>query len=221
MSATMQEFDALIEVTDRLFAPGGCSWDREQTMETMRSSLIEEACELLEAIDLNNKESIREELGDFLFTGIYFCKLAEKEQNITLEQVLATIREKMVRRHPRVFGENNAMSSGEVLEQWDEIKKKEKGNAHRKSALDGVPKGLPALAKALEILKKMAKAKYLHLPQNEQNQLFDSEDECGKALMDLVCKARASGIDPEHALRKNLSLLERDFRQWESKDKAQ
>lgn len=209
----MDDFQSLIRIIERLLAPNGCPWDREQTLQSMRGALLEETSEVLEAIHLDENQKIEEELGDLLFNVVFLCKLAEKENRFTIQNVLHHINAKLIRRHPHIFGEAAVKNTEEVLQQWEEIKKAEKKQAQA-SVLDGIPKELPALSRAQKILKKIHKAGYpfpstSHL--NDQN-----EEQMGQALSTLVIQANQQGIDAEQALRKFLALLEKEFRKWEA-----
>ncbi|MBA3958633.1 MAG: MazG family protein [Parachlamydiaceae bacterium] len=211
----MNEFQDLIKTTETLLGPNGCPWDREQTMKSTRPCIVEEASELVEAIDSENNQHIQEELGDLFFVVLFLCKLAEKEKRCTLHDVLKDLNDKLIRRHPHVFGDAKKIETvDELLAQWNEIKKKEKGNQHRKSALDGVPKGLPALARAQKVHKKLYDANYA-VPLKNHSNPFESEEALGNALWDLVAKAQEMGIDAEHALRTTLVQIEGRFRETE------
>lgn len=210
----MKEFLELLKTTDHLLGPQGCPWDQEQTMKSVRSCIIEEAAELVDAIDMEDNDHIREELGDLLFVALFLCRLAEKEKRCDLSEVLKELNDKLIRRHPHVFGKSHIANSEEVLKQWESIKQKEKGNAHRKSALDSIPKGLPALARAQKVSKKITKAKFPHSTTFHNN--FKDEDELGKMLFDIVTQAEKQGLDAEHALRKTLVGLEGAFRSHEA-----
>lgn len=212
----MKQFDELIEIIDRLLGPGGCPWDQEQTLEKLRPSVLEEACEVIEAIDLGDNHHIQEELGDLLFNAIFFCKVAEKENRLKTPQVIAELNEKLIRRHPHVFGEGIAKDTNEVLRQWEELKKNEKTKLHRESIFDSLPKGLPALTRAQKMFKKMNK----QIPQKETpTGLFKNEEELGDLLYRLTTEAQSRGLDAEHALRKRMALIERDFREKEIAEK--
>lgn len=208
----MKEFNELLEVVDRLLGPNGCPWDREQTLKSLRSSILEETCELIEAIDLEDNSHIKEELGDLFFNITLFCRLAEKESRCTLPEVLAEIKEKLVRRHPHVFGEAQVDDSKDVLVQWDRIKATEK--SHRQSSLDGIPKDLPALSRTQKVIKRMVKKQFPHIPEASAFD-FDDEDNLGKILAALVVQAQKKELDAEHALRKALAELEKKFRDFE------
>ncbi|WP_068468021.1 MazG family protein [Candidatus Protochlamydia phocaeensis] len=208
----MDDFKALIIIIERLLAPDGCPWDREQTLQSMRRSLVEETYEVIEAIDLNDNHQIEEELGDLFFNAIFLSKLAERDNRFSLEDVLKQIAAKLIRRHPHIFGEAQVGTAEEVLKQWEEIKKKEKGEAQPQSALDNIPKDLPSLARAYKMLKKFEKAGFSLPRPNEQT---SEEDRLGLALLELVQHGIRKGIDAEHALRRLLSHLNQQFRAWE------
>ena len=124
----MKEFTDLLDLTDTLLGPNGCPWDQEQTFESLRKSVVEEVYELVEAVDEGCRQKILEELGDLAFNFIFFCKLGEKEGAFSTEDVLKAIYEKLVRRHPHVFGEAKISTTTELIEQWERIKSQEKGN---------------------------------------------------------------------------------------------
>ncbi len=207
-----EEFLELLLVSDILMGPNGCPWDREQTLVSMRSSILEEACEVIEAVDEKNNQNLVEELGDLLYNVIFFCQLGEKENRFTLAEVIRTIREKLIQRHPHVFKDKKVKDSAEVLDQWERIKQEEK--KERESLMDGIPKGLPALSRAYKIAGKLQKkGKGIDLPEME----FETEDELSQLLW-IVCQvSRKKGIHPEHALRKRLLEEELDFRAQEKK----
>jgi len=211
----MKEIDELIDVVDHLFGPEGCPWDRKQTMKSSRTYVLEEVCELIEAIDLDDNGHIREELGDLFFNAVFLSRLAEKEGRCLMKEAIQEVTEKLIRRHPHVFGEKTEKTTDEVLEQWEEIKKSEKKNSHRKSALDGIPKGLPSLARAYKMIKKMQKNNYTDLPTKIMVSDFDNEESLGELLLQLVASSVEKGIDPEHALRKSMAQLESAFRNHE------
>lgn len=210
----MDEFEDLLAVIERLLAPDGCPWDREQTLQTMRALLLEETCEVIEAIDIDNNLLIEEELGDLFFNVVFLSKLAEKERRFTLKDVLRHITAKLIRRHPHIFGEANVNTSEEVLKQWEAIKQAEKGNQAHRSALEGIPKGLPSLARAQKMGKKLRDLQFFVEMKAED---FPSvEDRAGQALWELVQQLAQQGISAEEALRKRLAGLEEEFRAWEN-----
>jgi MazG family protein len=208
-------FERLLDLSDLLLSPSGCPWDREQTLFSMRESILEEACEVIEAIDEENDSDLVEELGDLLYNIIFFCKLGENEKRFTTEDALRGICDKLIMRHPHVFGDHKLSSSEAVIEQYEQIKKIEK--SHRTSLLDGIPKGLPALSRAYKIAGKMDKAQF---DSSEDHKLFHSEEELGELLWELVRQARHRKINPEMALRKQMLNQERIFRHWEHENKS-
>jgi len=211
----MKEFDELLHILDTLLAPNGCPWDRAQTMETIRTTVLEEVHELIEAIDENDDAKIVEELGDLFLNAAFFCKLGEKNSRFSTPQVLGLLNEKLIRRHPHIFGDAKISNVHEVLAQWERIKKEEKGNHHRKSELDGIPKELPGLAKAQKTLKRIKKTEFDHPFLNEGGS-DPGENEIVQNLLQLVLAASKKNIDIELTLRKALTVLEKEFRTWEA-----
>ncbi len=205
----MNDFQALVHVIERLLAPDGCPWDREQTLQSMRSSLVEETYEVIEAINDQNDPHLEEELGDLLFNVLFLCKLGEKEQRLTLAGVLQHITEKLIRRHPHIFGAAKVKSSEEVLQQWEDIKKKEKKQSFPQNGIEGIPKDLPVLLRAQKLAKKFKKE---HFSPQTKKELSTPEEQAGEALWTLVQEMMRQGIYPEEALRKRLSQLENEYR---------
>ena len=205
----MDEFNSLIYTLERLLAPDGCPWDREQTLPSLRHTLVEETFEVIEAIDLNDDRLLEEELGDLLFNVVFLCKITEKEQRFTLQDVLKHVVAKLVRRHPHIFGEVRLKTSEEVLKQWEQIKHSEK-KGQRQSALDGIPKDLPALARAQKVAKKLANKHFI--PQQDA---LSAEEQAGEDLWKAVQNIAKQGIQAEQALRKRLLQIETEFRSWE------
>jgi tetrapyrrole methylase family protein / MazG family protein len=164
------EFDKLVGVMSRLRAPGGCPWDREQTHATLRTYLLEEAYEVLDALDGNDDAKFAEELGDLLLQVLFHAQIAREELRFSIADVIREIYEKMIRRHPHVFGEKRAKDAAEVLKNWEIIKQQERKTQKGKnsdgaqtevsvppSVLDGVPRTLPALLEALQLTRKAAR----------------------------------------------------------------
>jgi len=209
-----EAFRQLLETSDTLLSPDGCPWDREQTLVSMRESVLEEACEVIEAIDEGTDTDLIEELGDLLYNVVFFCKLAEREGRFAAEAPISHIQKKLVARHPHVFSEKKIMNVEHVVSQWDQIKKEEK--SHRESLLDGIPKGLPALARAYKIAGKMEKA---HYDVDEAEVFFHDEEELGQLLWEVIKQARKRKINPEMALRKEMVNREKTFRKWEKEIK--
>ena len=204
------EFEKLLSITDELLGPGGCALDREQTVVSMRESVLEEACEVIEAIDEGDNVNLIEELGDLLYNVVFFCKLAEKEGRFKTIDPVRAIREKLIVRHPHVFGDKKLENMEAIVEQWETLKKQEK--SERESLMDGIPKGLPALARCYKIAGKMERAQF---DPHEETEIFEDEESLGKLLWLVVRQARHLKLNPENALRKEMLNQERDFRDWE------
>jgi MazG family protein len=206
----------LVAVMRRLLAPDGCPWDREQTFETLKPFVIEEAYEVCEAIDAGSPEALREELGDLLLQIVFQSELARARGWFGPDDVAQAIVDKLVRRHPHVFGDAKVADADAVVRQWEEIKQKEKKG---EGALGGVPKSLPALRMALRVSEKAegvgfdwpdlagSRAK-VEEEIREVDEALASRDvsrvegELGDLLFALVNLARKSKVDPEEALRK-------------------
>ena len=211
----------LVEITRRLRAPDGCPWDREQTFESLKTHLLEEAYEVLEAIDSGDRANLREELGDLLFQILFLSQIASEEGSFDIEAVCAGIADKLVRRHPHVFGEGRLQTSGEVLRQWEELKDAERRQEEGSpGALSGVPVHLPALLKAhrltakasqfgldwkgaAEVLEKLDEELEEFLAAHRQEGAAGAlEEELGDLLFTLANLGRHLSIDPEAALQR-------------------
>ncbi len=229
-----EEFSTLLDIMAQLRHPTkGCPWDREQTPETLKRYAIEEVYEVLEAIDDGNVDKYVEELGDLLLQVVFHSQLARETGEFTIEDVLKSISEKLIRRHPHVFGDLDVSGSDEVLKNWEMIKRAEKGNEGRKSRLDGVPGNLPALAQALEISKRAAKAGF---EWESIDGVFDKVDEelvelrealsvgnaanisaeLGDLLFTVVNLARFAKVDAEDSLRIMVRRFSKRFRWMEA-----
>jgi XTP/dITP diphosphohydrolase len=205
------ELDELIAVLEKLRAPGGCLWDREQTHETLVQYLVEETFELVDAIELGDREELLEELGDVLYQVIFHADIAAEEGWFTLEDVAAHMREKMVARHPHVFGDVTVETSADVVATWESVKAVEK--AHRTSVLEGIPQGMPSLALADKVLGRAAK---VGVERGGAASVPASEDEVGAQLLAMVAAAKAAGFDSERALRGALRVLQDEVRSAET-----
>ena len=199
----MKEFDALIAIADALHGPNGCPWDKKQTFQSLRPHVLEEVHELLDAIDENDGKGMAEELGDILFQILFFAKLGEKEDRYTLKEIIETVSEKLVRRHPHVFGDATAKTADEVVHHWERVKKEEK--KERKSELEGIPKTLTGLARAQKVISRAFR---LSLPHPSKGEETSAEITLGDQLLDLVIEAHKEGIDAESALRTALKRYE-------------
>lgn len=201
----MDEFYQLNAIIKQLLSPGGCPWDQEQTLQSMRSSLLEETYEVIEAIDLDNTEAIKEELGDLFFNVVFLCHLGKKFNRFEINEVLEKISEKLIRRHPHVFGEVKIENTDDVLKQWDQIKKEEKTDKTLRSVYADIPKDLPSLAYAARLIKRMQKSSLDTTVPDQLNK--NGEDQIGNDLWELVKRANEKKVDPEQALRKVITLM--------------
>lgn len=212
------EFKKLTEIVDTLMGEQGCPWDKVQTRETLKPYLVEEAYETLEALDGNNPEEIKEELGDLLYQILFHAKISENKNEFNITDVIETISDKMILRHPHVFREENLETPDEVVTQWEEIKNKEKGKKDRESVLDGIPSHLPSLLRSQKLQKKAArhgfdwdKISSVFEKLDEEIAEFkeavlsgvekDMTEELGDLLFVLVNIAKFKKIDAEEALR--------------------
>src|SRR5690625_2243777 len=205
--AKMSAMKELLETMARLRSPEGCPWDREQTHQSLARCLVEETAELLEAIDRDDKRNMREELGDVLLQVVFHARIAEESGDFSFEEVAAEINEKLIRRHPHVFGSATAKDSEEVYRQWDQIKAVEAEKRDEKPKLFGdLPKALPALLHAWALARKIQKNDLLDsIPDREKVEELSKEiDEqaAGERLFEIAAASRLAGIDPESALRR-------------------
>ena len=189
---------AVSRIAERLRAPGGCPWDREQTHASLRPHLLEEAYEALEALDRGDLETLRDELGDLLFQIAIHAQLASEAGAFDMADVSRSIGEKLVRRHPHVFA-GTSLEGTDLLVQWEQIKRDEKAE-RRGSILDGVPRSLPALFAAERLQERAARVK-LRPPRIELPLDVDDPAFLGELLFGLVAEARERGFDAETALR--------------------
>jgi len=156
MTTNHDQFNQVMSIMRRLRAPGGCPWDAEQSHESLKRYLLEESYEVLEAIDSGSDELLKEELGDLLLQPVFHAAIAEERGAFTIEDVLASLSDKLIRRHPHVFGDQVITDSEAQVANWEKIKKAEKGE-ERRSALSGIPPHLPALMKAQKITEKASR----------------------------------------------------------------
>lgn len=200
------KLDELIAVAERLRAPGGCAWDREQTHESLVQYLVEESWELIDAIEAGSREELIEELGDVLYQVVFHADIEAEAGSFTLEDVAAHMSAKMISRHPHVFGDVVADTPDAVVANWEALKAVEK--SHRTSVLDGIPQGMPALALADKVLGRAGKVGV----GREPAPIPTTETELGEQLLGMVAAARAAGLDSERALRGALRALQDDVR---------
>jgi MazG family protein len=237
-------FEKLVAVQARLRAPKGCPWDREQTHQTLRTYLLEEAYEVLEALETGNDAKFAEEMGDLLLQIVFHSQIAKEEGRFDVGDVIREIHDKMIRRHPHVFGETRAKDSAEVLRNWEQIKAKErrsnKGHAvsgHTElealSLLDGVSRGLPATLEGFQLTRKASRIGFdwedasgvIAKMQEETRELETAlqtknqrraEEEMGDLLFAAVNLARFLHVDPEIALKKANAKFSRRFHAMEA-----
>jgi tetrapyrrole methylase family protein/MazG family protein len=224
-----QQYEDLRTVVARLRAADGCPWDREQTHASLRPFVIEEAFEVVGALDENDLESLPEELGDLLFQVLLHTQLAEEAGEFTMTEVMRGLADKLVRRHPHVFGDRTLETADEVNRQWDELKRSER-QASQQSALSGVPRALPALSYAQTLLGRAEKAGFawpdrrdvLAKIEEELEELAsaaskeEKKAEFGDLLLNLANYARYLEIDAEEALREAGHKFRRRFDRVES-----
>ena len=208
----MPGIDLLLATTARLRAPDGCPWDREQTHRTICDCLVEEVAELVQAIDRNDVENLREELGDLLFHVAMHAQMAAEAGQFTFDDVASEVNEKMVRRHPHVFGDGAKLGSSDaVVTQWEQIKLKEKG-AKKPTVFKDLPPSLNALLTAREVWKQVRKKQLavgatVAVPAVDAQSKGLTEDSAGSRLFELVAACRDAGIDPDSALRRHTARV--------------
>ncbi|MDP1712402.1 MAG: MazG family protein [Candidatus Nanopelagicaceae bacterium] len=198
---TSTHLQQLVAVMDRLRSPGGCPWDAEQTHESLIKYLLEESYEFIEAVETGDREAMREELGDVLLQVYFHARMAQEHPTdpFSIEDVAQTVAEKLIRRHPHVFGDVEDLSSDQVLENWEAIKAAEKG---RTSAVEGVPLAQPALPLVSKLLYRAEKNRLtLDLPSVIAQPSEATEAAVGDVLLATIAWASANNVDPEGALR--------------------
>lgn len=227
MKSESEGFGRLMDLMKKLRAPGGCPWDAEQTHESLKRYLLEETYEVMEAIDSGSPEMLKEELGDLLLQAVFHSVIADEKGEFTMDEVLQVLCEKLIRRHPHVFGEVEINGIEQLVDNWERIKKTEKGD-ERRSALSGVPCHLPALLRAQKITEKAARvgfdwdhidpvfAKVLEELKELEEALLSGdqermESELGDLLFAIVNLGRFLSLTPEDALRKTIARFTRRF----------
>jgi tetrapyrrole methylase family protein/MazG family protein len=220
----------LADVMDKLLSEDGCPWDREQTHRSLVRYLIEEAYEVIEAIDLSDMNKLKEELGDLLLQVVFHAALADREGRFNLDDVARGVTSKMITRHPHVFGRMEINTSDEVMNHWEGFKRKE----GKKSILEGIPRFLPALLRAYKLQEKAQRVgfdwpnidgavdklqeevqEYTAAQQTGEIDLI--QEEMGDLLFTMVNIARMSGIEPEQALQRSNDKFERRFQHIENR----
>jgi MazG family protein len=225
------EFERLVKIMARLRSPDGCPWDREQNFDTIKPYLLEETYEVMDAIDARDFDGLAEELGDLLLQPVFFAQMASEEERFDITDSLAAINNKLIRRHPHVFGDGDAKTADDVKRRWDEIKadeNKAKITPRPKGLLAGVPRSLPALVEAQQIASRAAGAGFdwenieqvfdqlreelVELDEaRQQSQVAPIEDEIGDLFFVIVNLARFLKVDPEQALRRTNAKFRRRF----------
>ncbi len=223
------ELDRLLDILERLRSPEGCPWDRAQTRGDIAAYLMDEACEVIDAIHEGSPEDLKEELGDLFFQILFLARMAEEDGQYDMEEIMTAIAEKMIRRHPHVFGTVSANTVEDIRENWEAIKRREKDDRDKnQSILQGVPRSLPALSRAMKITKKAARAgfdwpsidgvidKVTEEMQELQQSLSEEncegvEEELGDLLFSMVNLCRHAGVDPDRALRRSTEKFSRRF----------
>jgi tetrapyrrole methylase family protein/MazG family protein len=226
------DFQKLLNIMEKLRGDGGCPWDKEQTRESLKPFILEEAYELIEAIESGDPEKMKEELGDLLFQIIFQCQVAKERKEFEISDVIEKITKKMITRHPHVFGEAEYRTSAEVIVQWEEQKKLE--GKTRESILEGVPEALPSLLRAHRLQNRAASVGFDWDKVDDALKKLDEEvkefkkaletkekneigEELGDILFMLVNVSRFIGVNPEDALRKTIAKFISRFRYIEMK----
>jgi len=224
-----KEIDRLIEIINKLRRPGGCPWDREQTHKSLLNCLLDETYEFFDAVEENDADMMKEELGDILLQVVFHADLGQETGAFDMEDVARGICEKLIKRHPHVFGDVKVSSSKEVLSNWEHIKKGEKGKEKRKYLVDGIPDKLPALFRAEKIQRRVARVGFdwqdmdpvLDKVEEEFAEFREAlkgknpdhaSEELGDILFALVNVARHNNICAEDALRLTVKKFARRFR---------
>lgn len=224
---TNHAFERLVRIMTILRGPQGCPWDKEQTHESLRRYLIEEAYETIDAIDLKDYEHLKEELGDLLLQIVFHAQIASENGYFDMQDVAADIVSKLERRHPHVFGETKVSSAREVIINWEDIKSREKKERKEESAIADVPRTLPSLLYAYKLQSKAARVGFdwehvegaLEKISEEIEEIKQAEkgegqveDEVGDLLFAVVNVARHLDVDPELALKSTCKKFERRFK---------
>jgi tetrapyrrole methylase family protein / MazG family protein len=234
----MEEFDRLVQIFERLRAPGGCPWDAEQDHKSISLCIIEESYELFDAILNEDKDHMQEELGDVLLQVIFHSIIARDLGEFCLKDVINGLADKLISRHPHVFSDAKVNSSKEVIHNWEKLKKSEKGKIARESILDGIPKSLPSILAARKIQSTVSRVGFdwknadgvmekireevAELDEALQSKNTDSmEEEIGDLLFSVVNLARKCKVDPEAALQRTNRKFRKRFETIEKESKRQ
>ncbi len=225
-------FYELVDIMKKLRAPHGCPWDREQTHQSIKKYILEEVYEFMEAVDEDDPDKMEDELGDLLFQILFHSEIAQEKGFFDINDVARKSSEKMIRRHPHVFGDKKIDTPQQVIKQWDSIKKTEHNHRHRNSILDGIPKQMPSLVRASKAQKKVAKVGFdwenteqiidkIHEELEETKQAVKSgdrkhiEEEIGDLIFAVVNLARFLKFDAEDLSRKSVDKFIKRFKQVE------
>lgn len=204
MSSEQDAFRKLVEIIDRLLAPDGCPWDQEQTVLSLSRMLLEEVCETIDTIRDPSHEKFADELGDVFVTALFLAKAAQKEKRYFWSRPFEKGIEKLIRRHPHIFGDAQKLTCPqEVVVQWEAIKAKEPEHQHRKSRFDGISRSLPALPMMQKLVGKLAKCPHI---KDKAIAFLDTpkkskEDEIARRLTQIILEADESGVHVEESLR--------------------
>ncbi len=219
MSEKKPPIQAVLEIMSRLRAPDGCPWDKEQDHQSLRFHAVEEVYELIDAIETKDDHEMLEELGDLLLQVVFHCQLAKEREVFDFDEVCQTLADKLVRRHPHVFGDTKADDVDAVWANWEKIKRSEKEGTHleRHSSLDGIPKHLPALQYAEKLAKKARKSKLISTEISKDSPLPDNPEALGQSLLRLAMDAQSRGWSAEALLREAIQQKEKSLRGMEDK----
>ncbi len=233
MAKAGESIERLLDIMRKLRGPDGCPWDREQTNESLKSDLVEEAYEVIDAIECGEASALQEELGDLLLQVVFHAQICSESGKFEFSNVAEGIADKLVRRHPHVFGEVEVSGAGEVLQNWDAIKKAEKQKGDKPASIvAGIPRHLPALQKAYQVQKRAARAGFdwahiddvfdkLHEEMDELKEAIrrqhepDIREELGDLLFSVVNVSRFLGHNPEELLDQNIKKFIRRFQRVE------
>lgn len=234
-----ESFDHLVSIMDRLRDPGGCPWDREQTLNTLAPYFLEEAYEVVDAISVGDPAKLCDELGDLLLQIVFVARIARENGWFDADDVCESVSEKMVRRHPHVFGDRQVADSGEVMRNWEDIKRVERSEEPESSVLDGVPGSLPALLKAFRMTEKAAAVGFdWRKPADVMGKMREEMDELevelsagedaatdrvraemGDVLFVMANLARHLGVEPETALQETNAKFKSRFQAMEARSR--
>jgi len=234
-----ESFDHLVSIMDRLRDPGGCPWDREQTLNTLAPYFLEEAYEVVDAISAGDPAKLCDELGDLLLQIVFVARIARENGWFEADDVCESVSEKMIRRHPHVFGDRQVADSGEVMRNWEDIKRVERSEESQSSVLDGVPSSLPALLKAFRMTEKAAAVGFdWRKPADVMGKMREEMDELevelsagedaatdrvraemGDVLFVMANLARHLGVEPETALQETNAKFKSRFQAMEARSR--